>query len=322
MTKIRLYEEGTIGNWDLKEYGIRHVIIPPTQVQQLQVGTNSNMGVLKKFNIVSPKGDMYYVKSGKSKGKLFSILQPLMEVICYRIGKLLGFNVTQYNLWVIDEHLFAGQEDKDALPEDDCFTGMEDHSANDDVSLEKTLVQHNKVLISLSKSFIRSNETFTTCESAYAESTKGAQLYTDLSILGSEIRKSIDQMIIFDAIIDNTDRHKRNFGFLKSENGDYRLAPLYDHGLALLADFSEYELQEHGMDVTTFKQGQPFGSLTAAVKHIDPASVNGIRFDLTVEELYAVVDEFADLFTPRRLRIIKRLLEVRWNYVRNLFSSV
>ena len=53
--------------------------------------------------------------------------------------------------------------------------------------------------------------------------------------LGSRYVDALDDMLVFDAIICNTDRHFGNFGFL-IENRDNRIirpAPLFDHGNAL-----------------------------------------------------------------------------------------
>lgn len=54
--------------------------------------------------------------------------------------------------------------------------------------------------------------------------------------LGPNYIKALDDMIVFDAVILNTDRHYGNFGFLV-DNRTNRItapAPLFDHGLSLL----------------------------------------------------------------------------------------
>ena len=54
--------------------------------------------------------------------------------------------------------------------------------------------------------------------------------------LGSEYIKALDDMIVFDAVILNSDRHYGNFGFLVDNrtNTITAPAPLFDHGLSLL----------------------------------------------------------------------------------------
>ena len=53
--------------------------------------------------------------------------------------------------------------------------------------------------------------------------------------LGEEFTKALDDMIIFDAVIFNTDRHYGNFGFLvdSKTNKIVAPAPLFDHGNSL-----------------------------------------------------------------------------------------
>ena len=54
--------------------------------------------------------------------------------------------------------------------------------------------------------------------------------------LGKEYVQALNDMIVFDAVIFNTDRHYGNFGFLVDShtNRIIALAPLFDHGNALL----------------------------------------------------------------------------------------
>lgn len=55
--------------------------------------------------------------------------------------------------------------------------------------------------------------------------------------LGGEYLESFKEMIVFDAIISNTDRHFGNFGFLVDNNTNkiIKPAPLFDHGNSLLS---------------------------------------------------------------------------------------
>ena len=54
--------------------------------------------------------------------------------------------------------------------------------------------------------------------------------------LGKEFEQALDDMIVFDAVILNTDRHYGNFGFLVDSNTNMIVAPapLFDHGNSLL----------------------------------------------------------------------------------------
>lgn len=43
-------------------------------------------------------------------------------------------------------------------------------------------------------------------------------------------------LLAFDLIIMNEDRHNSNVGFLMSDNGELKLSPIYDNGYSLLYD--------------------------------------------------------------------------------------
>lgn len=63
--------------------------------------------------------------------------------------------------------------------------------------------------------------------------------------LGEEFTAALDEMIIFDAIILNTDRHFGNFGFLVDNrtNKIVAPAPLFDHGNSLLNSAGKADLE-------------------------------------------------------------------------------
>ena len=64
--------------------------------------------------------------------------------------------------------------------------------------------------------------------------------------LGEEFTASLDDMIVFDAIILNTDRHYGNFGFLvdNKTNKIVAPAPLFDHGNSLLNSAGKTDLAD------------------------------------------------------------------------------
>lgn len=48
--------------------------------------------------------------------------------------------------------------------------------------------------------------------------------------------KEIREMLTLDCILHNTDRHEKNFGYIKNLSGEIRMAPLYDNGTCLGAN--------------------------------------------------------------------------------------
>lgn len=84
-------------------------------------------------------------------------------------------------------------------------------------------------------------ELFTDKEHAYMPVgrvvTKGgfSAVYDYYAALGSEYVEALNDMLVFDAIVCNTDRHFGNFGFIveSQTNRIVRPAPLFDHGNSL-----------------------------------------------------------------------------------------
>lgn len=64
--------------------------------------------------------------------------------------------------------------------------------------------------------------------------------------IGESAREAFADMLVFDCLIENTDRHLNNFGMLAdSRTGEVKsMAPLFDHGFSLLFHTLESELPE------------------------------------------------------------------------------
>ena len=77
------------------------------------------------------------------------------------------------------------------------------------------------------------------------------------SKLGNEFEKALDDMIIFDALIFNTDRHYGNFGFLVDShtNDIIAPAPLFDHGNSLF-NFAAGEALESKEGILKYAKAQ------------------------------------------------------------------
>lgn len=81
--------------------------------------------------------------------------------------------------------------------------------------------------------------------------TKDRWKYNDIKkLVSDEIMSGIDDMIVFDYIIENKDRHFNNFGFIRNNNtGEIeKLAPIFDNGFSLLNFHMEYELKDFDYD--------------------------------------------------------------------------
>lgn len=59
---------------------------------------------------------------------------------------------------------------------------------------------------------------------------------------GMDMSKYIHKMLMWDALILNTDRHYNNMAVRRNNTGQYTVMPFYDHGLALLSGYSMNEI--------------------------------------------------------------------------------
>ncbi len=78
-----------------------------------------------------------------------------------------------------------------------------------------------------------------------------SNIYYNISMIEDSIRNVINpvpfefyQMLIFDFIIGNTDRHHSNWAFIKN-NGIFRFAPLYDNSSALCSHIYEDDIEKY-----------------------------------------------------------------------------
>lgn len=78
------------------------------------------------------------------------------------------------------------------------------------------------------------------------------------------VRHDLVTMLLFDLIILNEDRHQGNFGYLRDNNTGELLgiASLFDHGLSLLYQLPEYELN----DWSDYIQRRSYGLVNAPAK--------------------------------------------------------
>ena len=86
---IQRNKNSVFGEFDLKDFGMYNMIIRNDLVKDLTASTNYSQVILKKFNIVF-NGNIYYIKSGSSNGRLFRVKEPIIEYIASQIGVILG----------------------------------------------------------------------------------------------------------------------------------------------------------------------------------------------------------------------------------------
>lgn len=250
--------------------------------------SHTSKGVLCKW-IGLCDGDLLYVKTGKLSYGKFSNLEPLSECIASDIGSLLGLNVIATDCADID---IKGVE------------GVKDQIAT----------------VSYTKSYVGEGEVF---YSVYKLEGDGVT-YDLLVNKYPQFKEDFNKMILFDFIINNTDRHLNNFGFILSSDSLElkRFSPIFDNGGSLLSDLSEEKLIEYDYkDIDDYSICKPFINKhykqLALIKELP-----SVNLDFGRDEIEAVVNNYSlDLSERRRNKMINLIVR-RLDYVKHLYGQV
>lgn len=139
------------------------------------------------------------------------------------------------------------------------------------------------------------------------------------------IEQDLINMILFDFIILNVDRHLNNFGLIEKEGNPLYLNPVFDNGLSLLSNLSDEELSnisdfhlDRKMKVKPFKS-DPYKQLDVVDLSKTPSDLVKSILNCTLN--WTEVFEGIDLKDSRKDRI-KSLVEGRLSHVKSLLLKV
>lgn len=148
--------------------------------------------------------DLYFIKTGRAQTREFPKnfgIEPVIELITYEFAKLLKIPCAEEKL---------------------------------DTAIIKHYNEEKITLVNVSKDFRRGNQFFEFGN--YPEITDEPIRRDFRSIEGAFGNYTqLVQMVLFDLIILNEDRHDHNFGYLLKD-GNWVFSPLYDNGYSLLYD--------------------------------------------------------------------------------------
>lgn len=126
-------------------------------------------------------------------------------------------------------------------------------------------------------------------------------------LTGVDIRGYLALLSVVDAITLNEDRHFNNICLIE-RGGEYRVAPIYDNGLSLLSDTSDYPMGERVSVLINRVKCRPFNvSFSKQVRYFDFNPLN-IRYDDLVDKLNLVEVPFKEKeFLRAKMVLLKRL---------------
>lgn len=130
--------------------------------------------------------------------------------------------------------------------------------------------------------------------------------------------KPLFQMLLFDAIIGNEDRHLSNIDILLGLDGTENLAPLYDHGASLLAWHGRKELGSAGKE-GRFDSAKPFRTThNVQIKLITDPIFPPTDLKVLYKELIKSIEPVFAFLPDYRVEAIKNYLFWRMKYIRKV----
>ncbi len=123
----------------------------------------------------------------------------------------------------------------------------------------------------------------------------------------ADIQIHIDNMIIFDYIVNNTDRHLKNFGFLINED-KIRFAPIYDNGLALGSHLDDEEIEFEEISDLLLDADYAKCFDTSNKKQLELVKKCTLNIDFDYEY---IVRKYSKYLSEKRMEFIMELLKER-----------
>lgn len=238
--------------------------------------TSTSKGMLYKC-IGDIDGKKVYIKTGTKFRNKLSILEPVSEVVVSEIIK--AFNIP-------------------------C--------ANNILKNMKLPSFDKEVLVNVSEDFLEEDEILMSIRNLLGDVARKNLYETVISVI-PQFKLDIDRMIVMDFLINNIDRHLRNFSVVVKKEETLKFAPLYDHGLSLYADIQDFELEQDDKDTwEMIDECKPF-----AESHYKQLELIGeVKLKrVPLEELLCIVDKYKEYLSNYRIECIKYLLETRYNYL-------
>lgn len=110
---------------------------------------------------------------------------------------------------------------------------------------------------------------------------QGLTLEQTLAGFAKVYRDTFCQMLMFDYLVANTDRHHRNFGVLFSRDGTQQMAPLFDHDWSLFPDWCDgsFVFEQAIGSIREKTYLQTLDDLLTHVKEIHPNPMTLLDFE-------------------------------------------
>ncbi|MBQ3545436.1 MAG: hypothetical protein IJA34_10710 [Lachnospiraceae bacterium] len=130
-----------------------------------------------------------------------------------------------------------------------------------------------------------------------------------------DVGKYFSFLLAADAFFLNEDRHTNNIAVIRNEKTlEYRFAPIFDNGLALLSDTNDYLFERDIYDNIRKIQAKPFDvSFDVQLDAVEEMYGSYLNFNFTRKDIYEITNNLADIFDEK---IIKRVEEILFEQMR------
>ena len=129
---------------------------------------------------------------------------------------------------------------------------------------------------------------------------------TKLKVVGAYITAILE----LDAFFLNEDRHTNNLAVLRNEKTkEFRLCPLFEHGLSLLSDMNDYPLTEDIYSCISRIRAKPFSEdFNEQVSAAEQLYGQQLRLQLSRNDLLNVLRELSDYYPAQFLTRVENVL--------------
>ncbi|MGL4949227.1 MAG: hypothetical protein ACRC5M_02505 [Anaeroplasmataceae bacterium] len=234
-------------------------------------------------------GVKHFIKSGEYRFFKFSDTQPLSELLASRVAKVMGISCVETFIDRIDLTVQEGE----VIP---------------------------RVLVSYTKDFLNSNESYIPIIKLLSDKDiRSNNLYELLITKFPDYKIRVDEMILFDFLINNVDRHLGNFGFIFEESKLKDFCTIYDNGESFYtSDTITEEMITNYSRYDRDSESKPFRSKHyKQIKLIDESSLKHINLDIRIDDL------LEDLQMPKeRKEFISKTFNRRLSYAKDLLCKV
>ena len=179
---------------------------------------------------------------------------------------------------------------------------------------------NNKEILSISKWFYdETKETFYSANRLMKIlKIKRENLYSYIVKNMPQCKIDINNMIIFDYVLNNTDRHMKNFGFLMMDE-KIKMAPLYDNGLCLGSDIDDDIIESEDMEDLLMDCDYSKCFESSNQKQLILVDEFTANLDIDFEP---VILKYREYLKPKRIEFILKLIKKRIEEVKNVFPKI